>query len=56
MNRPPNIYLQPTEQNVYYKPGESVELLCVANGIPKPVYVVVSLTNSENNNQNKSKL
>ncbi|WAR25428.1 NRG-like protein, partial [Mya arenaria] len=26
------------EKNIWYKPGESVEIACIADGIPKPVY------------------
>ena len=36
VNRPPNIYAQPVKRDIYYKPGESVEILCIADGIPKP--------------------
>ncbi|XP_060563212.1 neuroglian-like isoform X2 [Ruditapes philippinarum] len=39
VNRPPKIYMQPTDREIYYKPGESVEILCIANGIPKPEYI-----------------
>ncbi|XP_045166223.2 neuroglian-like isoform X1 [Mercenaria mercenaria] len=39
VNRPPNIYLQPLDKDIYYKPGESVEILCIADGIPKPKYL-----------------
>ncbi|XP_060606385.1 neuroglian-like [Ruditapes philippinarum] len=39
VNRPPNIYVQPTDRDIYYIPGESVEILCIADGIPKPKYI-----------------
>lgn len=34
-NRPPGIYMQP-DFNVYYKRGESVQLPCRADGVPRP--------------------
>ncbi|XP_060553930.1 neuroglian-like isoform X2 [Ruditapes philippinarum] len=39
VNSPPKIYMQPTDRDIYYKPGESVEILCIADGIPKPKYI-----------------
>ncbi|KAL3853061.1 hypothetical protein ACJMK2_016641 [Sinanodonta woodiana] len=37
VNRPPSVFIQPPN-DVYYKPGETVELPCIADGIPKPIY------------------
>ncbi|XP_071147603.1 neuroglian-like isoform X2 [Mytilus edulis] len=36
-NRPPNIYVQP-EKDIYYKVDESVEIQCIAGGVPAPKY------------------
>ncbi|XP_076113195.1 neuroglian-like [Mytilus galloprovincialis] len=36
-NRPPAIYIQPPF-DVYYKTGETVEMQCVADGVPNPIY------------------
>ncbi|XP_056000705.1 neuronal cell adhesion molecule-like isoform X2 [Ostrea edulis] len=36
-DRPPDIYMQPYA-NVYFNPGEDVELPCRANGVPRPTY------------------
>lgn len=35
-NRPPAIYIQPPF-DVYYKTGETVEMQCVADGVPNPM-------------------
>jgi hypothetical protein len=34
-NRPPSIYYQPPDV-VYFKPGEAIELKCIADGMPLP--------------------
>ncbi|XP_052085471.1 neuroglian-like isoform X2 [Mytilus californianus] len=36
-NRPPAVYIQPPF-DVYYKTGETVEMQCVADGVPTPIY------------------
>ncbi|KAK7102380.1 neuroglian-like isoform X2 [Littorina saxatilis] len=37
VTRPPGIFIQP-DYDVYYKAGETVEMPCVAEGSPRPVY------------------
>ncbi|KAH3820533.1 hypothetical protein DPMN_122277, partial [Dreissena polymorpha] len=37
VNRPPNMVKHP-EMDIWYKPGESVEIACIAEGIPNPIY------------------
>ncbi|XP_053377718.1 uncharacterized protein LOC123530345 [Mercenaria mercenaria] len=39
VHRPPSIYIQPTDKDIYYKSGEKVEISCAAHGIPKPWYI-----------------
>ena len=36
-NRPPSIKIQPPF-DVFYKAGESVEIPCIADGVPNPIY------------------
>jgi len=36
VNRPPNMLVHP-EKDIWYKPGESMPITCVADGIPKPM-------------------
>ncbi|KAH3827853.1 neuroglian-like isoform X2 [Dreissena polymorpha] len=38
VNRPPNMVKHPAQRDIYFKPGESVEIACIADGIPKPQY------------------
>ncbi|KAH3827857.1 hypothetical protein DPMN_129800 [Dreissena polymorpha] len=38
VNRPPNMVKHP-EMDIWYKPMESVEIACIAEGIPNPIYI-----------------
>lgn len=38
-NRPPSI-TETGIREVYFKEGEKIKLSCVANGVPKPQYVI----------------
>lgn len=38
-NRPPSIYIEPANRDIYFKPGETVQIECVANGNPNPRYI-----------------
>ncbi|KAH3848860.1 hypothetical protein DPMN_091243 [Dreissena polymorpha] len=37
VNRPPKMVKHP-EIDIWYKPGEAVEIACIAEGIPNPIY------------------
>lgn len=39
-NRPPKIHTQPSNKDIYFKPGETIEIDCVADGTPIPKYVL----------------